>query len=302
MYVWMPGQPPAEGRSELSLYAGGDLIGVLGLPILEGRNFNETDRASALRTVIVNKPFADRFPGGQALGRIFRVAASGAVHPSKDPTIYAKGHDVVVVGVAGVPAVKRIDSLPAIFHPVPLRPHRKLELFLTTSGDGTAAVTALRARIAAIEPRLPLEQIATLHAMNTSRESPRAWIAFFVAALGTLALILSAFGLFGVVSYMITMRQREIGIRMALGAARRSVIALVLRQSLRPALIGCVVGAAGAVAAASIIRSRMYGASAFDPAATLGAAALVMTTLLVATLVPARRAASVDPAITLRHD
>ncbi|HEX6322392.1 MAG TPA: ADOP family duplicated permease [Vicinamibacterales bacterium] len=302
MYVWMPGRPSTEGTYELSLYAGGDLLGVLGLPVLEGRNFNETDRTGALRTVIVNKPFADRFPGGQALGRTFRVAASSALRPSKDPASYASGHDVVVVGVAGVPAVKRIDSLPAIFHPVPLRAHRKLELFLTTSGDGAAAAAVLRARIAALEPRLPLARISTLHALNTSRESPRAWIAFFVAALGGLALLLSAFGLFGVVSYMIMMRQREIGIRMALGAARRSVIALVLRQSLRPALIGCVVGAAGAVAAASIIRSRMYGASPFDPAATLGAAALVITTLLVATLVPARRAASVDPAITLRHE
>lgn len=123
-----------------------------------------------------------------------------------------------------------------------------------------------------------------------------------VTAMGALALLLSAIGLFGVVSYMVTMRMREIGIRMALGAARRGVMSLVLKQALKPALIGCVLGAAGAVAVAAIVRSRMYGASPFDPVALSFAAVLVLGTLTVASLWPAARASAMDPSIVLRQD
>jgi ABC-type antimicrobial peptide transport system permease subunit len=117
-----------------------------------------------------------------------------------------------------------------------------------------------------------------------------------------LSLVLAAAGLYGVASYMVTLRQREIGIRMAMGAERASVLRLIVRQSILPVIAGCVLGAAGAAVVGMLLRSRLYGVSPVDPLAFAGAALLLLSTMIVACLVPARHAARVDPIQVLRTE
>jgi ABC-type antimicrobial peptide transport system permease subunit len=117
-----------------------------------------------------------------------------------------------------------------------------------------------------------------------------------------LSLILASVGLCGVVSYMVTLRQKEIGIRMALGAASGSVLRLVTRQSIVPVLVGCALGGVGAVIVGSLIRSRLYGVSPMDPVAFGGATLLLVLTMLAASMVPAHRAAQIDPIKVLRQE
>ena len=127
-------------------------------------------------------------------------------------------------------------------------------------------------------------------------------VAQTVSVLGVLALVLAAAGLYGVVSYRSTLRQKEIGIRMALGAERANVLRLVLRQSIVPVGVGCALGAAGAVATGSLVRSRLYGVSAMDPLAFGLAALVLLATMTLASLIPARRATQVNPIQVLRTE
>jgi putative ABC transport system permease protein len=115
-------------------------------------------------------------------------------------------------------------------------------------------------------------------------------------------LTLAAGGLYGVVSYIVALRRREIGVRLALGATRRSVVQLVVRQGLAAVVVGAMAGAGGALAIGAIVRSRLYGAEPVDPLAFGGAAALMIVTMVAASVIPARHAANVDPMVVLRED
>jgi putative ABC transport system permease protein len=153
-----------------------------------------------------------------------------------------------------------------------------------------------------MDARLPLGNMATGEDLRRRRNASDYTMVQTVSVLGVLALILAAAGLYGVVSYMVTLRQKEIGIRMALGAEALGILRLVLRQTLVPIILGCVLGAAGAVAVGSLVRSRLYGVSAMDPAALGIAALLLLSTMIVASLAPARRASRVDPVTVLRME
>jgi ABC-type antimicrobial peptide transport system permease subunit len=150
--------------------------------------------------------------------------------------------------------------------------------------------------------RLPLARVTTGEDLRRSRNRADYTITQIVSVLGTLALILAAAGVYGVASFMVTMRQKEIGIRMALGAGASGVLRLVLRQTLVPIVLGCVLGAAGAAAVGSVVRSRLYGVSAVDPVAFAIAAGLLLIIMLAASLAPARRASKVDPVTVLRME
>ena len=153
-----------------------------------------------------------------------------------------------------------------------------------------------------MDPRLPIGQMATAEDLRRLRNARDYTLTQVVSILGLLALVLAAAGLYGVVSYMVTLRQKEIGIRMALGAEGPSVLRLVLRQSILPVLLGCVLGAAGAIVIGTLVRSRLYGVSSMDPVAFGGAILLLLLTMTIASLAPARRAARVDPIEVLRRE
>jgi ABC-type antimicrobial peptide transport system permease subunit len=208
----------------------------------------------------------------------------------------------MIVGVVPAPSIRRTDSLPMVYYPVPLQPEPKLDLLIRFEGDSAAVAAALRAIVMATDDRVPVEGIATGEELRRGRNATSYTLAQLVSLLGVLALALAAAGLYGVVSYMVTQRRKEIGIRMAHGAETGTVLRLILRQALMPVLAGCALGGIGAVVVASLIRSRLYGVSPMDPVALGVATLILLLTMLVASLIPARHASRVDPVTVLRQD
>jgi ABC-type antimicrobial peptide transport system permease subunit len=156
--------------------------------------------------------------------------------------------------------------------------------------------------VASLDSRVPLERIFTGEELRRRRHTWEFTLVKAVSILGVLSLVLAAAGLYGVVSFMVTMRQKEIGIRMALGAEGGSVLKLIVRQSIVPVLVGCALGGVGAVIVGMLLRSRLYGVSPMDPLAFGGAALVLLITMVAASLAPARRASRVDPIQVLRTE
>jgi ABC-type antimicrobial peptide transport system permease subunit len=209
----------------------------------------------------------------------------------------------MIVGIVAASSNRPLFSrLPNVFYPAPLLHEPALDLLVRFEGDADGMASAVRTIVSGMDARLPLGQIATGEDLRRARHASSYTIAQTISALGVLALILAAGGLYGVVSYMVMLRQKEIGIRIALGADRATVLSLVLRQAIVPVVLGCALGAAGAVATGSLVRSRLYGVSAMDPVAFGGAALVLLGTMVLASLVPARRAARVDPVEVLRRE
>jgi hypothetical protein len=245
---------------------------------------------------IVNRPFADKVLGGGGVGQLVRVAPRG--------TPQANGLDVRIVGVVEATREPTYSPLPvpAIYLPTSLEYEPALTLYVNSDAPTHALVAALREAVRQVDPRVPFTDIATLQHLNDRRLRPDTLMTQGVSVLGILALVLATAGLYGVVSYVVALRTREIGVRLALGALPRGVLAMVLRQAMTLAIVGTSIGAAGALVVTRIAQSEFRGARGFDPLVFSGVIAVLLLAMLAGSLVPARRAASVDPLVALRHD
>lgn len=293
--VSVPGQSERV-RGALSTYTTADFFETMGLQFAEGRTFMRDEHRGPARVVIVNQNFVKRAFGENALGRVVTLTSAGE-NGERNAV------DAMVVGVIADPPGRPLFSgLPNVFYPAPDGPRPALDLAVRFEGDAKGVTSAIRTIVSGMEPSLPLEDIRTGEELRRLRNASQYTLTQVVALLGILALALAAAGLYGVVSYMVTLRQKEIGIRMALGAAGGSVLRLVLRQSLVPVLTGCVLGALSAAFVAKVTRSQYYGVSPLDPVAFAGATLLLLVVMIVASLAPARRAARVDPVEVLRQE
>ena len=291
--VAVPGVPDAP-RDVHTSYATAGFFEAMGVQLVQGRTFTSDEHRWPSRAVVVNETFVKRAFGESALGRIVTLA------PDREAGTAAV--EAMVVGVIAAPSHRPLFTLPMVFYPAPLTHEPALDLLVRVEGDAAAIAPAIRTIVSSIDPRLPLGHVATGEDLRRQRNIYDYTLARTVSVLGLLALILAAAGLYGVVSYMVTLRQKEIGIRMALGAGGGSVLRLVVRHSIVPVLAGCVLGAVGAVVAGALIRSRLYGVSPVDPVAFGGATLLLLLTMLVASLIPARHASRVDPITVLRQE
>jgi putative ABC transport system permease protein len=274
---------------------------VMGVPLLAGRIFDERDAApDAPSVVIVDRAWAERyFPGQEVLGR--RLHEGG----SPDWT--------TVVGVVGDVKYLGLDQPDegSVYWPMAQRPpshpieqitSRYAYLLVRTAGDPLTALEPLRGVVRELDPALPLEQVATLEELVAgSVETPRL-LSRLVAAFGAVALLLSVVGIYGVMSYFVQQHTREIGIRMALGGRPAEVRRLVLGRGMRVVALGVAAGLAAALALTRSLSSQLFEVEATDPRAFAAVAAALLATALAACLVPARRAAGVDPATTLRQE
>jgi predicted permease len=294
--VWGPGDDRQNGRLHFGGYADGDLFATVGLHLLQGRAFTPNDGAGVPRVAIVNRPFAQQVLGGAALDRVVRVAARG--------TPYEQSTEVRVVGVVEAASEPSYSAtpVPAIYVPAPLRPEPALTLYVRSRGPLGTLVPAVRQIVSDIDPRVPFTELASLQQLNDRSLQEDEWAASGVMMLGALALLLATAGLYGVVSYVVATRSREIGVRMALGARPRAMLAMVIRQAMALALAGALIGAGGALAFSKIVRSQMHDVRGLDLTAFLGSAAILITAMLVASAIPARRAARTDPIVVLRQD
>jgi hypothetical protein len=253
---------------------------ILELPIVAGRNFSSAGDEDAL---LVNESLArDLWPGESPLGKVV-LESTG------------ERHVIGVVKDASVIHIGRID--PAAFRPIAV--DRAASMLMITPAPATiAALTQIATRIDA-RARVRIDSIAG----NVERQlGGLAAMATLAGVLGVIALVIAALGVFGVFAYTVQARTREIGIRTALGASPHQVAAVILRESTRAIVSGLAAGTFASLVTGRAIASELYGASIFDPA-VLGATGLVLTIAgLLASWIPARRAADIDPVIALRDD
>jgi ABC-type antimicrobial peptide transport system permease subunit len=178
----------------------------------------------------------------------------------------------------------------------------QMTLVVRTAGDPTSAAAAVRREAQALDPAMPMFEVETLSTQIAASLQRERLLATLSSGFGLLALMLSCLGLYGVLSYAVARRTNEIGIRMALGADRRDVLWLVLRDAMRLVLIGAALGISVALAAARLVASQLFGISAADPGAIVVAMLVLLVVAAVAGYLPARRATRVDPLVALRFE
>lgn len=264
----------------------------MGLPLAKGRAFTAADREGAPGVVIVNESFVRRYwPGSDGLGR--RLSLSGPDGPFLE-----------VVGVARDSKYQSLyeDPKPYFYRPLGQEIEDRFTLVARTSLDPATLSGPVREAIRALDPSLPLDGVSTLEDHIDLSLLPARIAGIVLGFLGLLGLVLASLGVAGVVAYGVTQRVREIGIRIALGARSGEVVRLVVRDGLRLVAIGVGVGVAIALPLAMLVRRFLYGLSPLDPAAFGGAIAVFGLVAVLASWLPARRAAAVDPMMALRAE
>jgi predicted permease len=265
----------------------------LGEHLVRGRDFTEADTADAPKVAIVNESLARRLFGTEdALGRTFDVGTPEA----KKVDVYT------VVGVAAdthvVDLTGPID--PYVYVPLAQLYHPRISLLVKTAG--ASAIPQVRALVRQMNPGLPVTSAMPLSDVTAIGLVPQRLAATLAGSLGIVGLLLAAIGIYGVTSYAVSRRTKEIGVRIALGADRQTVLRMVLRQGFALAGAGTVIGLAFGAIASQLLHSLLLGVSAVDPITFGGAAVLFTAVALAASYVPARRAARVDPMVALRAE
>jgi putative ABC transport system permease protein len=291
--------PPADGRpiNVARQHIGLQYFKTMGLPLLRGRDFTIQDMASSERVVIINETMARRhWPNlkdiGEVIGRRIRIG------PGQD-TPWS-----MVVGVAGDCKTiwLREEKRAGIWMPISQNFLPSFQALARTNAEDTSTISALRREIAALDPNLPIKFIIPLREHVGIQLWPAEMIAALTTTLGGLGLLLAAVGLYGVVSYAVSQRTREIGIRMALGAQTRDLLIMVIRQGMWLTLAGVAIGLAAAMATARLVASLLYGVTATDPVTFVGVTVFLMSVALLSCYLPARRAIKIDPISAVRHE
>ncbi len=281
-----------EGISTGFNVVGPNYFKTMETPLVRGRDFSETDRKGAPGVVALNQTLAATlWPGEDALGK--RVSVSGP-----------KGPFLEVIGVARDGKYRSLGELP---HPYIYRPllqsyDPKMTLVVRTKGEPQSVAAAVREQIRALDANLPVADVKTLRDQLDLSLFPSRVAAWTLGGFGVLALLLAAIGIYGVVSYSVAQRTREIGVRMALGAKEKDVLRLVLGEGLFVIAVGLALGLLLAFAATRVIVGFLYGVGATDPLTFAGVPLLLGFIALVASYIPARRATKVDPLVALRYE
>ena len=291
------GRPPsAPGESEhlqLSLVSP-DYFHVMSIPLHRGRAFTERDREGAPPVIIINETLARRhFANEDPLGKRITVGTLGGQLSCE------------VVGVVGDTKQERLDQDAEPQGYISYLQSPIGEMFFVARGrtsDVTSLATALRSGVQAVDKDQPIYEVNALRGLLSDSITRQRFSMWLLALFAALALLLAAVGVFSVMSFAVSGRTHEIGVRMALGAQKWDVLGLIIRQGMMFALIGVGIGLAGSIALTRVMASQLYGVSATDPATFTGVALMLAIVALLACYIPARRATKVDPMIALRHE
>ena len=296
---WIPEHPPQPlGEHHFAAYrtADPDYFSTLQIPLVRGRFFSENERLEHDKYAIVNQEFVRQFfPAEDPIGKHLRVAWRTQ-----------QGENYEIIGVVGDTSYQ-IDrpARPMMWFPIlagiPGNSGDSV-LVVRSAKDVMAFATPIQKMIASLDPDLPVKNILTMEQIVGESTANSSFTATLVLSFAGLSLLLAAVGLYGVLSYLVTQRTPEIGIRMALGAERERVLRLMLLDGLRPALVGLALGMAASVAVTRLIRSVLYGTSPLDATVFFLVIVTLLLSSIAACLVPAWRASRIDPMQALRSE
>jgi putative ABC transport system permease protein len=261
-------------------------FGVMGIDVVRGRSFASTDRADAPPVVVVDETLAGRWPDGNPVGRSLQFF----------------GTDWTVVGVVRHARQYTIeaDDRPQVYFPYPQRPQFDLAFTVRTTRDPTELASAVRQAVWSVDPNQPVENVRTMVQAVEDSMSARRFSMTLLSAFAVVAVVLAALGIYGVLSFTVTQRRSEIGVRLALGAGRGAVIRGVMRDGLIVTGAGILVGIGAAVVFSRFLGSMVYGVSTLDPVSFVLVPCGLAIIAALSSLLPAWRASRVDPAIALR--
>jgi predicted permease len=292
-----------RGPDELPIFATLPLAGpgyaeTLGIEVVAGRSFRDEDAGNRGRGALVSRAFAERWwPEESALGRRVGFGSQAGWY-----TIVGVVDDVHLNGL-DEPAPETVYFPTLIGNEESgFNAARAQDVVIRTSGDPLAMVPVLRRELEALNPRIPLAHPRTMEQVVGNATARTTFTLTLLGTASGIALLLGLVGIYGVISYLVSQRTREIGVRMALGASAPTVRGMILRQGLALAAVGVVVGLAAAAALSRVMGSLLYGVSAVDPVTYAAVAAALVAVSALASWLPALRAAGVDPSRALRAE
>jgi predicted permease len=265
---------------------------LLGIPLLSGRLFNESDNDKAPQVAVINEAFARTYwPNQDPLGKRFKATREGSPW----------------ITVVGMIANVRTESLagaeaPRVYLNLYQTGAKHLAIFLRGDLDPSEIPHEVREQVQSVDPTLPVFGAQTLNETLFASLAERRFSMEMIALFALTALLLAGLGIYGVISYVVSERTHEIGIRLALGAQKGTILQMVLCQGLRLAVVGAAVGLVGALIVSHLMAGLLYGVSPTDPLTFAGVALLLIGVALVACYIPARRAIRVDPLVALRYE
>ena len=288
------GEPvPAPGQAKHAEYivTEGDYFATLGIRLLQGRAFTSTDLATTTPVAIVNREYARRYLHGNPVGRQLITYFD-----------FSKQAPRTIVGVVDDVRYGTLDAPPdpQVYVPEQQMTYPALQIVLRTPGDPMALLPLVTREVKAINPSLAVATPRTMESVFSDSLASRRFAMTLIGIFAASALVLAMVGLYGVIALGVSERRREIGVRMALGAAPARVLRLVIREGVTLAAVGLAVGLAGALGASRLVAAMLYGVSTSNAAAYLATASVVLIVAGAATWLPARRATRVDPASALR--
>jgi putative ABC transport system permease protein len=292
-----PPVPPAQQPAMQVRVATPDYFSTIGIPLKRGRFFTDEDRAGTQKVVVITEAAARQFfPNEDAIGKTIKLGWG------KGPgTPRAGGQVVGIVGDVKDAGLGEANP-PQIYMPFRQWPVSFMAFVVKTSVPPTSLAEAARSEVGAIDPNLPVSNIGTLEAIVAKSISQQRFYMLLLAIFAGVALVLAAIGIFGVLSYAVSQRTREIGIRMALGAQEGSVIGLIVRQAMLLVASGVIAGTVLALVLSRTISKMLFSITPTDPVTFASVAALLAGVALVASYLPARRATRVDPIVALRAE
>ena len=295
-FTEIEGNPPPDRDKDAPIGIGGvshDYFRTLKIPLLSGRVYDDSDKADGAKVAIVNQAFARRyFPNGDALGK--RVGFGCEKELCR-----------TIVGVVGDVKQESITAgvTPEMYLPFTQMPTNGMTLFLRTNGGNPAELTrALRSEVLAIDKNQPIFNVKTLDQRVIETIAASRSLMFLFSGFALLAMVLAVVGVYGIISYSVSQRTREIGIRMALGARAADVLRMVLRNGMTLVLAGIVIGVGGALALTRFLATLLFGVTPTDTLTFVVVSVVLISVALIACLLPARRATKVDPLDALRYE
>jgi putative ABC transport system permease protein len=295
-WIGIEGKPTPLPGQELTTgvcVADQNFFATMQIALKRGRMFTAQEIREARHVVLINEALAKKyFPNEEAVGQRVRIAMNNEPVPNE------------IIGIIADVKHGQLDkdSEPMSYWPIAELPPNTMTFALRTKGDLLAVAAVARNVIQTLDPQQPVADVRTLASMLGKSVARQRFSTLLLAVFAAVALLLAASGIYGVMSYSVTQRTHELGIRVALGAQRRDVIGLVFRQGVKSAGIGIVIGLAGAWALTRVLTTLLYEVKPTDPLTFLGAPVLLIVVAILACLLPARQAAQVDPITALRQE